>query len=159
MPFFVYTRMQPGGEWVKKGQFKLAGYGLLYQAWETRNQPIDEGWEVSAEELVQIHSHNQYTTDTMRLIIQWANNNPHALMELLHVYAYTWGTEDSSAEWTPLMLRLRRVDIQALPTNDGDLVEFLYLKGEDAGFNFGRVGMVNAPFIEREAREYFRQFF
>lgn len=163
MPFFEYTRMQLDAEWGKTGNFQLAGYGLLHQAWTNRGQPINEGWEVSVEELVQIHSHNQHTADTMRLIIQWAANNPHALIELLHVYAYTWGNEDGGAEWTPLMLRLRHVDIQALPDGvlptDDDLVEFLYLRGENAGFNFGMVRMLNTPFIEGEARSYFRQFF
>ena len=163
MPFRVYTRVQPDGEWIRKGHFKLAGNGLLRQAWEKRKQPVNEGWEVSVEELIQIHSCGQNTADTMRLIIQWARDKPRALIEPLRVYAYTWGTSDGKAEWTPLMLRLRHVDIQALPDDilpaDDDFVEFLYLRGEDARFNWGPVGMVNTPFIAGEARHYFRQFF
>lgn len=159
MPFWEYTRMQPDGEWRRTGTFQLAGYGLLHRAWRNRDQPINQGWDVSVCELVQLHSHGQHTTGTMRLVIQWRNNNPRALIELLHVYAYTWGNQAGTAAWTPLMLRVRFVeDLQAVPSDD-DVVEFLYLRGEDAGFNFGRVGMVNTPFIGGEARNYFRQFF
>ena len=40
-----------------------------------------------------------------------------------------------------------------------DFVEFLYLQGPDRGWNWGRNGMTNAPFLQGDAREYFRQFF
>ena len=162
MPFWVYTRTQPSEGWIKKGHFQLAGNGLLRRAWEARNKPINSGWEVPIEELIQLHRHGQ-TADTMRLIIQWARANPRALIEPLRVYAYTWGTPSGKAQWTPLMLRLRHVDIQALPDDilpaDDDFVEFLYLQGENAGFKWGPVGMVSNPFIGGAARDYFRQFF
>jgi len=40
-----------------------------------------------------------------------------------------------------------------------EFVEFLYLQGDDGGWNWGRNGSTNAAILHGEAREYFRKFF
>ena len=40
-----------------------------------------------------------------------------------------------------------------------DFIEFLYLNGDDKGWNWGRSGMTNAAFLHDAARDYFREFF
>ena len=40
-----------------------------------------------------------------------------------------------------------------------DFIEFLYLNGDDKGWNWGRNGSTNAVFLQSHARQYFRQFF
>ncbi len=45
------------------------------------------------------------------------------------------------------------------PNSDKDFVEFLYLNGNDKGWNWGKNGMTNAAFLHGESREYFRQYF
>ena len=162
--------LRPTGE-----HFRLAGYNLIYQAWEERGKPLDEGWHVSAAELIRIHSSGLQTYDTRRMVIDFCPNDRKriGLVELLDIYAYTWGYGTGEAHWTPLMLRLRdlyhigfdheitkqqkerKIKKLTEPNDDSDFVEFLYLQG----WNFGRNGMTNAAFLKGEAREYFRRFF
>ena len=179
MAFLIFERtdvsegsgvLRPTGE-----HFRLAGRNLIHQAWEKRGKPLDEGWHVSAAELILIHSSGLQTYDTRRMVIDF---HPSArwrigLVELLDIYAYTWGYDTGEAVWTPLMLRLRDLYYEEFdpeitgqqkdekikqlpePNDDSDFVEFLYLQG----WNWGKSGMTNAVFLQGEAREYFRQFF
>lgn len=43
--------------------------------------------------------------------------------------------------------------------NREDIFEFLYLQGNERGWNWGRVGSVNAALLYKSAREYFKKFF
>ena len=166
--------LRPTGE-----SFRLAGYNLIYRAWEKRGQPVDQGWHVSADELIRTYSRDQQTSDTRRLVIDFHPRSRWriGLIELLDVYAYSWGNNSAKVAWTPLMLRLRDVFyeefddeitpheknelIKEIPeTNPApDFVEFLYLNGADKGWSWGMNGRTNAAFLRGDARAYFRQFF
>ena len=144
--------------------FSLAGFNLIYQAWQHRGEPLNEGWQVSANELVKLYSDGVQTYDTRRLLIDCHSRGHIGLIELLDVYAYTWGT-DGRAVWTPVMLRLQDVyegkkwdsSMAFLEPESGpDFVEFLYLNAPK--WNWG-TGTATAAFIHGEAREYFRKFF
>ena len=183
MAFIIFNRIQDkDGSSILQSTgelFHLGGRNLLYQAWEKRNRPLDQGWHVSADELIQMYSNDHHTYDTMRMIIDF---DPDArwrigLVELLEIHAYTWGNGNQKASWTPLMLHLQNVFYEEFdpeisdkkkkeilhkirePQNRSEFVEFLYLQGSDNAWNWGRNGATNAAFIEGEARVYFRQFF
>ncbi|MGD0267383.1 MAG: hypothetical protein ABSD47_20930 [Candidatus Methylomirabilota bacterium] len=180
MAFLVFECVVQGGRGVLRpaGQhFQLGGYQLIYQAWDKRGRPTDQGWHVSADELIALHTNGKESYKTRRLVIDF---DPRAtwrigLVELLHVYAYTYGGgKPGEAAWTPLMLRLRDVfyiernitpDQKTRiiakisePTRDDHFIEFLYLGGA-TGWNWGRNGSTNAVFIKPDAREYFQKFF
>ena len=182
MAFMEFERFQENGERFVRDtgkQFSLAGWnnGLLYKAWEKKGCPLDEGWHVSADELIQIRSSGSQDSSTRLLGIDW---NPGwksgiGLIELLDVYAYTYGNESGGASWTPLMLRMRDVlylDDMEISRKDEilsrihepsqekpDFVEFLYITGNDKYWNWGMNGKTNAAFLEQPARDYFRPFF
>ena len=163
--------LRPTGE-----SFSLAGFNLIYRAWRNCGQPINKGWQVSADELIKLYSEGFQTYDTRRLLIDYAPNSRRRIgvIELLDVHAYTWGT-DGRAVWTPLMLRLQdvyeeeydheitdREKSEAMrelrePESSSDFVEFLYLNAPN--WNWGMAGPTNAAFIHGEARAYFRKFF
>ncbi len=160
--------------------FSLGGYNLIYRSWLAHESPVDRGWHATANELIKILTDQVYNYETRRLIIDF---DPKAtwrigLVELLDVYAYTWGDGSGGPSWTPLMLRLRDVvykeydspidqaqKAQVLselgePDFDcEDFVEFLYLNGPAYGWNWGKNGMTNAVFLQGAARDYFRDFF
>ena len=182
MPFLVFERI--GGEdglgalRATGEHFSLAGHNLLYEAWQNLGRPINQGWHVSADELIQLHSEGRQNYNTRRLVIDYDPRSRErvALIELLDVYAYTWEGTPGKAAWTPLMLRLRDVCEQWYSqkltseqkkevmqgewpepeVDSDDFVEFLYLQ---KSWQWGRVGSTNAAFIHAEARAYFRQFF
>lgn len=182
MAFLVFERFTENGKrFVRNSgqKFRLAGYNLLYKAWERKGKPINEGWHVSANELVLIHSEEQHDISSRLLAIHW---NPKSkkeigLVEILDVYGFTWGDDDNEASWTPLMLRGRNLlhksykklsdsrkavilsKLPEPPSDTPDFVEFLYLKGKEHGWIWGMSGMPNAAFLEGEARDYFRRFF
>ena len=154
--------------------YHLAGYNLIYRAWKDHGSPINTGWHVSADELIRLHTNQEHTYDSRRLLIDFHPSSTYriGIIELLDIYAYTFGNDDLEAEWTPMMLRLRSIlyteegpfdkerkasILSELPDGEDsqDIVEFLYL----SGWNWGRNGMTNAAFIEGEARNYFRKFF
>jgi hypothetical protein len=160
--------------------FSLAGYNLIYRSWLAYGSPLDKGWHTSADELIKILTAQTHSYETRRLIIDF---DPKAtwrigLIELLDVYAYTWGNGKGGPSWTPIMLRLRDVFyeeydppidqpqkseiLSELPEpipDSGDFVEFLYLNGPAYGWNWGKNGMTNAVFLGGPARDYFRRFF
>lgn len=182
MTFHVYRRQSQGevdvlhltGE-----QFSLAGHNLLYLAWKKRGKPIRQGWRISADELIRIYSDNT-ESETRRLIIDYHPSNMERipLIEVEEIFLFNWnGDSSGSVAWTPMMLRLRdvvdewldtalsqedrrqRMSRLAIETYGEPFIEFLYLKGDDGGWNWGRNGATNAVFLNGEARDYFRQFF
>lgn len=184
MTFHVYRRDVEDGldvlHWTDE-EFKLAGYNLLYAAWELRGKPINTGWSVSANELIAIHSENTKSYEALRLVIDYYPSNMKriSLIEVREIYLFNWGDKSSGrVDWTPLMLKLRDVSDEWFDpplTNfeerrprmtrievseyGSDFVEFLYLKGEDGGWNWGGNRATNAVFLHGEARDYFRQYF
>jgi hypothetical protein len=183
MAFLIYDRKpQSGHDLLIKTQhhFSLAGYQLIYKAWEKQGCPFDSGWKAGADELIQIWSEGAQTYDTTRLLIDFhpSSRDRIGIIELLEVFAYTYkGSGALNAAWTPLMLRLRDVYylefkkkisdstkerlIQRFnkPKYGQEFVEFLYLQGHKGGWNWGRTGGTNAAFIESPARDYFRNYF
>jgi hypothetical protein len=96
MAFLVFKRvvesntalLRPTGQ-----HFQLGGHQLIYRAWDAQGRPINQGWKVSADELIRLHTGGNETYATRRLIIDY---DPQAswrigLVELLDVYAYTYG--------------------------------------------------------------------
>ncbi len=181
MAFLIYEKQ--GNYLIPTGEYySLAGYNLIYNLWEKRKKPTDEGWHMSADDLIQEYTEGKGNIETHSLLIDF---HPGAtrrigIIELLDIYAYTYsGSSDIEAAWTPMMLRLREVFYKddykneitrsekeatlkklAQPSADADdFVEFLYLNGNDKGWNWGRNGMVNAAFIHAPARAYFKKYF
>jgi hypothetical protein len=181
--FMIFERQQRNGRAVlcpAKESFRLAGYNLMHAAWTSRGSPIKVGWHVNADELIRLHYSGAHDSRSRRFIIDFDPNATRriGLVELLDVYAFTWGDGSGGPEWTPLMLRMRDLfyqeyDPQIDParkaeiiacidepdSSTADFVEFLYLNGPRYGWNWGRNGMTNAAFLNGLARDYFRQFF
>jgi hypothetical protein len=183
MAFIIFDRKQLDGNAVlcpTEEPFKLAGYNLLHAAWTKRGSPIEVGWHVSAEELIKLHYDGAHDSISKRFVIDFDPNTTRriGLIELLDVYAFTWGNGSKGPEWTPLMLRFRdlfyeeyepQIDeirkaeiiscVEEPQESAPDFVEFLYLNGPRFGWKWGMNGMTNAAFLNGRAREYFRQFF
>jgi hypothetical protein len=163
--------------------FKMAGWeGLIYQTWIRREKPLG-GWTITHQQLLETYS-LQYndescTNENYALVIDFhpSSKDRIALIEIERIHVYTYGTEDKYAYWSPMMLELRKLyyddeieefseeykknileDIE-VSENREQIVEFLYLNGDDYCWNWGRNGMTNAVFIEQDARNFFRPFF
>jgi hypothetical protein len=162
-------------------RFKLAGHNLLYKAWKSKGEPINKGWQISREELVRL----QYPDGdkSKRLIIDFAPGADWriGLIEPVAIYAFCSSGDGKNVDWIPVMIKSRdilyvadegnpsftpekKADVLAAvpcpsePTPYKDeSIEFVYMNG--GGWNWGRVGGVNATFIQGEARQYFKQFF
>jgi hypothetical protein len=110
----VYTRVSDGAGRVlcPSGEsFSLAGNNLLRAAWEGQGKPLNAGWQVTADDMIRIHTRGAAGSETKALLIDF---DPKALwrigiIELLDVYAFTFGDGDGNATWSPLMLRMRDV--------------------------------------------------
>ncbi len=179
MAYLKFERVQHNGETrvIPTGQnFVPGGRNLIYEAWNRRVRPLDEGWHVSARELITIDGDDP---TQVLLVVDW---NPTSetyigLAELLDVYAYTWAYGGDVPSWTPVMLRMRSLldeEVEnseqrrellnaGLPEPDPDepdFLSFLYLAGENHGWRWGRGrGTNTAAFLDGGAREYFRRFF
>lgn len=179
MSFLLYNKKIDNDKvfYLNKNQnYKLGGYGLIYQAWEKKGKPINKGWSVTASELLS-HYEEDFDADEHLLLIDFDPNSKYriGIIEIEKMHVYTYGNaEDGSVYWSPMMWELRNVfyeeeyedlneeekgkiisEIEIFPDRSRN-VEFLYLQG---GWNWGRNGSTNAAFIPDEARDYFRQFF
>ena len=177
---FLYYRKNDD-KLIKTGEsFSLAGYNLIYQLWDSRGKPTDQGWHVSADDLIKRYSNGSDSYETGRFLIDFDPNSKWriGIIELLDIYIYTYSVaKQDEAEWSPMMLRLRDVMYEEFkneiskeekedkirkiqdPNNQEDFVEFLYLNGADKGWKWGMNGMTNAAFIGGPARAYFRRYF
>jgi hypothetical protein len=188
MAFLIFERTLAGGVGVLRptGEtFMLAGYNLVYGAWEKKGHPINEGWQVPADELIQLQTKGHHTYDTRRLIIDWDPKSKRriGLIELLDIYAYTYADEKTppgKAAWTVMMLRMRdafrkQYEHEICPQEKAEriasipepspgpefpeFIEFLYLAGSNKGWKWGMNGATNAVFLYDDARAYFSKFF
>jgi len=183
MAFLIYQRSQVNGKDVLSKtpeQYSLAGYNLIRSIWEKRGKPINEGWSVEVDELIRLKTNGQSDYNSIRFLIDFhpSSKKRIGIIELLRVYAYTYGDHTTRAVyWTPMMFVARDVfykefeqkitpeDKERLitkfngPEYGPPFVEFLYLNGDNYGWNWGANGRTNGAFIEGKAREYFRQFF
>lgn len=181
MAFLLYERVSENGAFTLRPtgeNFRLAGYNLIFKAWEKRGRPMNEGWHISAPELVGLQTDALHSYETRRLIIDFHPSavNRICFIELLDIYAYTYETANGgAAEWTPMMFRLRdvlyeeydhditseekRSIVSSLPDPEAseEFLEFLYLTGST--WNWGKNGSTNAVFLQKPVRDYFRAFF
>jgi hypothetical protein len=165
-------------------EVKIAGYNTLYNCWTKKGKPVNLGWHITIDDLVKELTDGSGDISNFRLIIDF---DPRAdwrigLVEVIDIYIFTDGDENTGkVTWSPLMLRLRGVYYKKFEnkisleekkrkinafcvdkraeSEDEDIFEFLYLQGDERGWNWGRVGQVNATFIEKEPRHYFKKFF
>jgi hypothetical protein len=181
MAFLLYGRLTQNGTPILSPigeNFRLAGYNLIFQAWEKRGKPMNEGWHVSADELIALHTNGTENYQTRRLIIDFHPSSVRriGLIELLDIYAYTYAANiPGDAAWTPMMFKLgdifyeeydhnltpeeKRAITQSVsePQTRNEFVEFLYLVG--SAWGWGKNGSTNAVFLQNPVREYFRAFF
>ena len=179
MAFLYYRRIN--GVLRNTGQsFSLAGYNLIYKLWESKGKPTDQGWHISADDMIREHTDGNETQKSGALIIDFDPNSKRriGLIELLDIWIYTYsGAKKDVSGWSPMMLRFgdimyeeydyeiqekdknEMIDKISDPESREDFVEFLYLNGTDKGWNWGMNGMTNAAFIQGQARDYFRQYF
>ena len=180
MAFLLYRKEYRNGKLVyinKNEGYRLGGYGLIYQSWIKRGQPINKGWSISAEELLSNYQNN-FDVSNHILLIDFDPNSTYriGMIEIEKIHVYTYGNEmDGSVHWSPMMWEICDIfyqeDYENLSIIDkGKIIseieldcsemkksiEFLYLQGN---WNWGRNGSTNAAFIQSGAREYFRQFF
>ena len=178
MAYLKFERFENNGETLVRpvGTIMLGGRNLIYNAWNLQGQPLDEGWHVSATELIEINGDDPAQ---VMLVIDWnpSSKTRIGLAELLDIYAFTWSDGGDAPLWTPVMLRMRsllddwvenqeqkRARLNAgLPepeTDEPDFLSFLYLAGKQDGWRWARGRGTNAAaFLHGAAREYFQRFF
>ncbi len=183
MAFLVY-RVLPDREVetleATGNHFSLAGHNLIYQLWEKTGKPLDKGWHLSANDLINVYSKGKGSYETLRFIIDFDPTSKRriGLIELRGIYIFTYPDGQSQqALWSPMMLCLRDVRCKVFDTEltpedkktkisvikpkygKEEFVEFLYLQGDNKGWNWGVNGRTNAAFIYGKARKYFQRHF
>ena len=174
MAFMIYRKEQRDGKLIyvneNKG-YSLAGNrnGLLYRLWLKKGSPAEEGWTVSADELLKEYGEG-YSAETNSLVIDY---HPDAssyigLIEIICIHLITYEDDD----FIPMMLELKdtfgisEITVEAkeklksefeVSLDKQTFVEFLYLKFST--WNWGRNGSTNAVFLHKETRDFFRQYF
>lgn len=160
--------------------FPLAGNGPIKRLWEQRGKPLEQGWSVTADDIIGALNIPEEKRKYTRLIIDFhpGSNTRIAMVELEEVYLYTYSYEENGEmlpEWTPMLNRYRSVYYKEFdrPLSDGEredrkqkfdivsdskpLFSFRYLKGKN--WLYGKPGATNAAFIYGEALDYFRRYF
>lgn len=156
--------------------YQLGGYGLIYKLWEKQGNPVNQGWPLTVNELLNEHN-KEYSDKSHSLVIDFhpSSTNRIGLVEIEKIHVYTFG-KDSIAFWSPMMIELKDVFYEEFEEEEltqerkqkmlsnieisvdrQRILEFLYFQGQ--GWNWGRNGNTNAAFIHDEARKYFKQFF
>ena len=177
---FLYYKREDNILKITGQSFNLAGYNLIYQLWVLKGKPTDQGWHVSADDLIKEYSNEKDSHSSAALIIDFDPKSIWriGIIELLDIYIFTYsGPSKEEAGWSPMMLRFRDVMYEEYdceiketekmkilceindPRTDEDFIEFLYLNGSDRGWNWGMNGMANAAFLQGPARDYFRKYF
>jgi len=175
MAFYLYEKAGEN-EFRKTREIKLAGRNSIYNLW-CQKKPLDKGWEITQKELLKHITKKHDGYENFKIIIDFypSSDNQIELIEIFDMFIYTYGNEQGEVSWSVLMVRVRdfwkcyNIDtsnrnkhlelITCEEHYEDDIFEFLYLQGEDGGWKWGKVGMVNAAFIHKKAREYFKRWF
>jgi hypothetical protein len=170
MAFLLYHKKVDNDKvfYINKNQnYKLGGYGLIFQAWVQKGKPINKGWSATANELLSNYDSN-FEADKHLLLIDFDPNSKYriGIIEIEKIHVYTYGNEEDGSvynvfyeeEYDCLSVEEKGEIISKIEVgiDRGRNIEFLYLQG---GWNWGRNGSTNAAFIPDEARNFFRQFF
>jgi len=171
MPFYLYSKNKEDNLYINEGKVSLAGYNILYNLWIEKGKPLNCGWHISQDDIINILFNEQKKDKDYKIIIDLApvRKDEIILLEIIDIYLYTYG-ENGEAYWSPLMLKLKNCyyqwnfgerDISKIELNydDEEIYEFLYLGGDDRSWNWSRVGGVNGALLHKPAREYFKQYF
>ncbi len=177
MPFYLYKAKDNNlANYILHRGISLAGYNLIFKAWEKKGRPIEQGWHIPVDELIQLEIGENEDSQKYKVIIDLKPSNKEELilLELLDIWIYTHGnTGTGKANWSPLLLRLQdclykelspqvttdeRKNIISEITNKishEDIFEFLYIHGNDRSWNWGRVGSVNGALLYKPALQFF----
>jgi hypothetical protein len=179
MPFYLYRKFHENSEecFELERSVHLAGRNILYNLWLKQGKPANKGWHAGLEDIVceATNGAGNLNTHTVLIDLNPSVKGEITILELLDVWAYTYA-DDSRIIWTPLMLKLRDVYYQKTkpltpqerqniiqkfcrPNYGPDIFEFLYLQGDNRGWNWGKVGQVNAALIYEDARAFFKKHF
>ena len=160
--------------------YRLAGNNILKRVWKKKDRPLNQGWHASSDEMIAEWTQGQHSAATRRLLVDASPNTKDKIeiIEILEVWAYTLGDDQTrQVWWTPLMLNVRQVlgryGIRNMPAEERreiiqeirspqyslEFREFLYVLGDDRGWNWGMSGRTNAPFLEPHVSDYFRSNF
>ena len=183
MAFMLYEACNQGGIehlHFTGEHYSLAGNNILKQLWESKGRPLNQGWHVSADEMIAYWTRHAHSAETRRLLVDASPNTPDRIeiIEIREIWAFTLGDDlTRQAWWTPLMLNIRGVlhcdGVEDMPTEERRAMihdirdpeyspecrEFLYLLGDDRGWNWGMSGRTNAAYLEPQVRDYFRDYF
>ena len=183
--FMIFTASRENGQEVltyTSHQYSLAGRnGLLYGLWKKRGEPRNQGWLVTSDDLLAESIDDATERRTRRLLVDVAPNAKRMIevIEITRIYAFTIAADNVQGEvwWTPLMLdvrgvlhqdfdrdlspedRVSRVHRILNPHYHEDIKEFLYIHGDNKGWIWGQSGRTNAVYLEKQVRDYFRQYF
>lgn len=183
MAFMMYKKVRKGNEVFYKNEnvsFRLAGHNLIYKLWCMKNKPINEGWTITADNLLNEYDETNRNNQTHALIIDFHPSAKYriGLVEIKKIHLYTYGEkENAKAHWSPIMLELETLFyndnykkllpeeklkiINEIPesVDREKIIEFLYLNGDDYSWNWGSNGMTNAAFLHKEAIDFFKDYF
>jgi len=178
MAFYLYKKTNEK-TYQRIRQIRLAGRNSIYNLWLKKGKPIDAGWEITNCELLSDIT-GQNDPAAFKVVIDFypGSLDRIELVELLDLHIYSYPNGDKLPSWSVMMLRLRDFhkiyhgkeielterdklleNIICDKTYEENIFEFLYLQGEEKGWAPGRVGFVNAAFIHKKAREYFKRWF
>jgi len=81
--------------------YALAGHNILRRLWEAKDRPLNQGWHVSANDMVAHATLGQHTVETRRLLV---DASPHTtgkveVIEILDVWAFTLGDQRTRQVW------------------------------------------------------------
>lgn len=179
MSFIIFNKRNTGNKTLltNTGQhYSLAGRNLIYNLWLKQGKPVNEGRHITADDILKEQS-PELTSCNAELIIDFhpSSRERIGLVSLKDIFIFTHGYA-GTAYWSPMMLFLKDVFyeeyeeelseekkseiITLIPWNERKekIVEFLYLNGDDRGWNWGRNGMTNACFLHEETMEYFKKY-
>lgn len=175
MPAFLYEKKMINNALHFKciKEISLGGRQIIYRNWIENKNKFGE-WKISPQELLNKIDKNSYSTSEYTILIDGKPNSETELefFEIDDICVYTFKNEyEVKADWSLLLLKCQLIfcsqdkslidkiretksfspqDVKPTPVRT-----FLYLRGCDAGWNWGRLGQMNGAWLYPDALKYF----
>lgn len=94
MPFYLYKAKDNNlANYILHRGISLAGYNLIFKAWEKKGRPIEQGWHIPVDELIQLEVGGNEDSQKYKVIIDLkpSDKDELILLELLDIWIYTHG--------------------------------------------------------------------
>ena len=153
----LYERLSTNRIISRINPFKMAAYNFIYQTWDSQGRPHN-GW-VARDSLIDRVIWNHYNIPNPFILNRTMNYS--------YIISEIWGWtyfDNTIVTWTPILLVGKEIELLNEQNNEYEYLiqdsycyQFMYLQGDNGGWQWGAGGPSNSPLLFDDTFAWFKR--